>query len=187
MNVQAKRKMTVDEYLPWALSHSGRYELVRGEVVAQSAERAAHNLAKLGIARALQDAVKKAGLPCTVFTDGMTVRIDDFTAREPDAAVQCGATVDPNVIVLEQPVILVEVVSPSSATADTSEKLAEYFTLHSVQHYLILDPQRATLIHHARRDAGLIETRVHTGGSIRLEPPGLDLDIDDVLQGFSPA
>lgn len=177
MNVQAKRKMTVDEYLPWALSHSGRYELVRGEVVAQSAERAAHNLAKLAIARALQDAVKKAGLPCTVFTDSMTVRIDDYTAREPDAAVQCGAAVDPNVIVLP----------PSSATADTSEKLAEYFTLPSVQHYLILDPQRATLIHHARRDAGLIETRVHTGGCIRLEPPGLDLDVGDVLQGFSPA
>jgi Uma2 family endonuclease len=187
MNLQAKRKMTVDEYLPWALSHSGRYELVRGEVVAQSAERAAHNLGKARIYKALDAAVSKAVLPCTVFTDGMTVRIDDFTAREPDAAVQCGATVDPNVIVLEQPIILVEVVSPSSATADTSEKLAEYFTLPCVQHYLILDPQRATLIHHARRDAGLIETRVHTGGTIRLEPPGLDLDIGDVLQGFSLA
>ncbi len=187
MNVQAKRKMTVDEYLPWALSHSGRYELVRGEVVAQSAERAAHNLAKARIYKALDAAVKEARLPCTVFTDGMTVRIDDFTAREPDAAVQCGATVDPDAVVLESPIILVEVVSPSTATADTSEKLAEYFTLPSVQHYLILDPQRATLIHHARRDAGLIETRVHTGGTLRIDPPGLDLALAEVLTTFRPA
>jgi Uma2 family endonuclease len=122
-----------------------------------------------------------------VFTDGMTVRIDDFTAREPDAAVQCGSIVDPDAVVLESPVILVEVVSPSSAAADTSEKLAEYFTLPSVQHYLILDPQRASVIHHARREAGLIETRVHTGGTLRLEPPGLDLALDEVLVTFRPA
>jgi hypothetical protein len=53
---------------------------VRGEIVAMAPERARHNLAKLAVARALSDAVARAGLPCTVFTDGMTVVIDNDTS-----------------------------------------------------------------------------------------------------------
>ncbi|MEQ1718493.1 MAG: Uma2 family endonuclease [Hyphomicrobium sp.] len=174
--------MTVDEYLPWAMAQtSGRYELVQGEVVAQAAERAAHNLGKAAIYRALRDAVKKAGLPCTVFTDGMAVKIDQHTVREPDASVQCEMTIDPNAIVLETPVIVVEVISPSSIRDDSGAKLAEYFSVPSIQHYLILDPFRPVLIHHARGEAGAIATRIHTDGVISLAPPGLDLDVADVL------
>ena len=50
----------------------GRYELVRGRVVAMAPERARHDLVKAAVFRALDDAVKRAGLPCTVFTDGMS-------------------------------------------------------------------------------------------------------------------
>lgn len=182
MTAVPKQKMTVDEYLPWAMAQtSGRYELVQGEIIAQSAERVAHNLGKAAIYRVLRDAVKRAGLPCTVFTDGMTVKIDQHTAREPDAAVQCGTTIDPNSIVLDTPIIVVEVISPSSIRDDSGAKLAEYFSVPSIQHYLILDPFRPVLIHHARGEAGAIATRLHTDGMISLTPPGLDLNVADVL------
>ena len=45
-------------------------------------KRARHNLVKLAVVRALGDAVALTRLPCTVFTDGMTVVIDNETARD---------------------------------------------------------------------------------------------------------
>ena len=113
--------MTVQEFLAWAAAQPrGRYELVRGEVVAMAPERARHNLVKAAVFRALSDAVARAALPCTVFTDGMTVVIDNEHSREPDAAVQCNITTDSNSTILEAPLIVVEVASPSSERDDTA-------------------------------------------------------------------
>ena len=96
MTTQSKpRRMKVAEFLDWAAAQTrGRYELVRGEVVAMAPERARHSLVKGEVFLALKNAVKRAGLPCTVFPDGMTVVIDDEHAREPDAAVQCGVAIN---------------------------------------------------------------------------------------------
>lgn len=182
MTAQPKHKMTVAEFIPWAMAQpSGRYELVRGEVVAQASERARHNLAKLAAVNALDRAIKKAGLPCQAFTDGMTVKIDDFTAREPDAAVQCGKAIDPDAVLLDAPVIVVEAVSPSSERDDTGAKLSEYFSLASIQHYLIIDPFRKVVVHHARLPAGDIRTQILSGGALDLAPPGLSLDVAELL------
>jgi Uma2 family endonuclease len=182
MTALPKHKMTVAEFIPWAMAQSqGRYELVRGEVVAQASERARHNLAKLAAVNALSRAIKKAGLPCTAFTDGMTVRIDDFTAREPDAAVQCGKSIDPDAVLLDAPVIVVEVVSPSSERDDTGAKLSEYFSVPSIQHYLIIDPFRKVVVHHARQTAGDIRTQILSAGTLAMTPPGLAVDVSELL------
>ena len=100
--------------------------------------------------RALDDAIKRAGLPCTVFTDGMTVVIDNETSREPDAAVQCGVAVDLDSMVLQAPLIVVEITSPSSERDDTGDKLVEYFSVPSIRHYLIVNPAKNVVVHHAR-------------------------------------
>jgi len=75
-----KMRMKVDEFLADGQAH-GRYELVDGEIFAMSPERARHNLVKLAAALALRDAVRGAKLPCTVFTDGISVVIDDQNTR----------------------------------------------------------------------------------------------------------
>lgn len=174
--------MTVAEFVPWAMAQPrGRYELVGGEVVAEASERARHNLAKLAVARTLQDAVRKAGVPCTVFTDGMTLKIDEFTAREPDAAVQCGIGVDLDSVLLEAPLIVVEVVSPSSERDNTGSKLVEYFSVASIQHYLIVNAQRSAVIHHRRGTGDEIVTRILTDGSAELDPPGLVVPVAEML------
>ena len=59
----------------------------------------------------------------------MTVVIDNDTSREPDAAVQCDVAIDLDSMVLEAPLIVVEVVSPSSERDDTGDKLVEYFSV----------------------------------------------------------
>ncbi len=174
--------MTASEYLAWASAQpTGRYELVSGHVVAMAPERARHNLAKLAVARSLGDAVSRGGLPCTVFTDGMSVAIDADTVREPDAAVQCGVPVDLDASVLAAPVIVVEVVSPASERDDTVDKLVEYFSVSSIQHYLIVRPDRSLVIHHARGESGKIATHIASSGDLRFDPPGLVVSVAGLL------
>lgn len=182
MSALPDKPMTAEEYLRWATGQpNGRYELVSGRVIAMAPERAQHNLAKLAVARALGDAVARAGLPCTVFTDGMSVAINANTLREPDAAVQCGVPVDLESTVLASPMIVVEVVSPNSERDDTVDKLVEYFSVDSIQHYLIIRPDRGLIIHHARDRAGKIATLIASSGEIVLDPPGLTVGVAGLL------
>ena len=182
MTAQPKSRMTVSEFLAWAAAQPrGRYELVRGKIVAMAPERVRHNLVKLAVARALGDAVARKGLPCTVFTDGMTVIIDNETSREPDAAVQCGVVADLDTMILEAPLIVVEVASPSSERDDTGDKLVEYFSVPTIRHYLIVNPQKNVVVHHARNDAGEIATRVQSDGELTFDPPGIAVPVEPLL------
>lgn len=184
MTAQPKHRMKVPEFLAWAAAQPrGRYELVQGEVVAMAPERARHNLAKAAVYRALSDAVARAGLSCTVFTDGMTVVIDNEHSREPDAAVQCGVATDLDSMILQAPLIVVEVVSPSSERDDTGDKLIEYFSVPSIRHYLIVNPAKGVVIHHARNEAGDISTRIANAGDVNMEPPGLSVPVRQLLAG----
>jgi len=177
-----KVRMKVDEFLAWADAQArGRYELVDGEIVAMSPERARHNLVKFAAARALRDAVLAARLPCTVFTDGVAVVIDDRNTREPDASVQCGVDVDLDSMTLEAPMIVVEVASPSSERVDTETKLVDYFSVASICHYLIILPEQRVVVHHRRDEGGKIETRIVRDGDIALTPPGMAVPVAALL------
>ena len=177
-----KMRMKVDEFLAWADGQAhGRYELVDGEIFAMSPERARHNLVKLAAALALRDAVRGAKLPCTVFTDGISVVIDDQNTREPDASVQCGVEVDLDSMVLQAPLIVVEVASPSSERVDTETKLVDYFSVASICHYLIILPEQRVVVHHQRSDGGKIDTRIVRDGDVALTPPGMAVSIAALL------
>ena len=174
--------MTADEFLRWAMDQrEGRYELASGEVVAMAPERAAHNRVKFQVCRALKDAVAQLGLPCQVFTDGMTIRIDDATVYEPDASVRCGDRLDDDAIEFADPTVVVEVVSPSTRARDAGAKLEDYFRLPSVRHYLLLRTDRRSVIHHVRADDGVITTNIVSEGDLRLDPPGVTIALADVF------
>jgi Uma2 family endonuclease len=169
--------MTVTEFLAWyERQPAGRYELIDGRVVAMSPERVLHSDAKVRAFDLIRAGVTAAGLQCRVFPDGMAVAIDDHNRREPDVTVQCAGHVAREDTVLTQPIVIVEVLSPSAARVDTIAKLSEYFVIPSLRHYLIIDPDKAFGIHHARDDVGKIETRIVHAGPIVFEPPGFSID-----------
>ncbi len=174
----ALKQMTVDEFLLWAEGREGRWELHDGVPVMMSPERVAHNRSKFRAATALQDALAAAGLSCEVFTDGLAIKVDARTTFEPDASVVCGPRRPDDAIALENPVIVVEVLSPSTAAIDHGRRLSGYFSIPSVQHCLILDPERRGAIHHKRGASDAIETRVLTGGVARLDPPGFEVAVE---------
>ena len=181
MNLALKQRMTVPEFLEWAEGQDGDFELVDGQVVAMVGERALHNLAKMAVARALQDAVDAAKVSCTVYTDGMTVGVDEHTVRGPDALVQCGQPIDLDSMVADSPLIVVEAVSPTSERRDTDANLVDYFSVPSIMHYLIVFPHKGVAVHHMRAAEGQISTQFVRSGSIRLDPPGITVGLEGIL------
>ncbi|MFD2183068.1 Uma2 family endonuclease [Rhodoplanes azumiensis] len=175
--------MTVSEFLAWSerQPETARYELVDGKVVAMSPERNRHNLVKLAIAIALREAVQRSGVACTVFTDGAGIAIDERTVREPDATVQCGVDVDLDAMLVDSPLIVVEVVSPSSERDDVQSKFVDYFTVPSIRHYLIAFSEKRIVVHHRRNDQGTIDSRILRDGDIVLDPPGMTVAVDALL------
>jgi Uma2 family endonuclease len=186
MSVQPQPRMTVDEFLALAEDQSGRYELVDGEVFAMSPERVGHARTKYRVQSALQRAIARSGLACEMLPDGITVRVDDGTAYEPDALVQCGDPMSDETVEATAPTIVVEVVSPSGQAIDTNRKLGGDFRVPSVMQYLIIEPKRPMVIRHRRGTGDTIETRVVSSGSIDLSPPGLSLDVADFFERARP-
>lgn len=175
MSATAPLHMTGDEFIAWAMEQpeGKRYELVAGEVVSMSPERVGHGRMKFRFARRLAEAIETASLPCEVFVDGVSIRVDADTIQEPDALVRCGTRLDDNVTIVTDPLIVIEVVSPSSRKHDSGAKLENYFRIPSVRHYLIVKTENQAIIHHRRDEAGNIATHIIRDGAIQLDPPGL--------------
>ena len=183
MSGTAPARMTADEFIAWAMQQpeGEHYELVAGEVVSMAPERAAHARAKGRIYECLVQAIRAADLACEVFPDGMGVQVDADTVYEPDALVRCGPPLDDDATRVFDPLVLIEVVSPSSRARDSGSKLEDYVRMQSVRHYLIVKTENRAVIHHERDVAGAITTRIIRDGSIRLDPPGIE------LTGFFPS
>ena len=177
MSETARRRMTSEEFLAWAMEQpeGTHYELEDGEIVAMAPERLAHVRAKQRIYRRLADAIERAGLPCEAFIDGPSVRVDETTIFEPDGLVRCGPKLPDDLITIDDPLVVIEVRSPSTGARDAGEKLEAYFRIPSVRHYLIVKTSNRTVIHHARAEDGGIATRIIRDGVVRLDPPGIGI------------
>jgi Uma2 family endonuclease len=176
--------MSRADYRRWTEAQpSGRFERIDGLVVAMAPERLSHVERKSLVWLALRRAVAAAGLPCHVYGDGATVGVDD-NDFEPDAVLRCGDALSGDGGSVPDPIVLVEVLSPSTRQGDLTRKMVAYFQVPSVKHYLIFWAERPQVIHHRRRDDGeVIDTRVLTAGAIRLDPPGVLITVEEVYAG----
>ena len=131
-------RMSRDEYRRWTEQQpSGRFERIDGVVSAMAPERASHADRKALVWLALRQAIAAAELDCHVYPDGMTVEVDD-NDFEPDAVLHCGERLPGDAIAVPEPMVVVEVLSPSTRGDDPTRKLVAYFRVPSVQHYLVL-------------------------------------------------
>lgn len=184
MNVPHLKRMTAEEYAQWAeRQDTGRFELVDGMVVQMNAETASHAKVKLNVAFALRQQLKAQSVAGEVFGDGMAVRIADRIVHEPDAMLRLGSRLPGDTILVTDPVIVVEVLSPSTGPIDTSRKLTNYFLLDTVQHYLVVDTTKRLVLHYVRGpDGAPIMHAPKTAGDIVLDPPGLSLSLNEIFE-----
>jgi Uma2 family endonuclease len=169
--------MTRPAFHAWVTAQpTGRYERIGGEVVAMAPERWEHARLKAEIWRALDAAL--AGHPtCRVVPDGMTVAVDDDTDFEPDTAIHCGPPIPRRSLVIPTPVVVVEVLSPSSQRIDTTVKVDGYFLVPSIAHYLVFRADRRSVLHWRR---GVDAPARLSGGTLALDPPGITIDLDAI-------
>ena len=183
MNVALPRSLNVDEFLAWTQRQErGKYELVDGVVIMQQSQQWGHSKVKAAVYVALLQAIDRSGTGHYVAIDGPTVRISKRKAFVPDVLV--APLPEPALTSLEipNPVIVVEVISPSTARVDATIKLRGYFEVASVQHYLILDPEDGTVTHHKRGQGSALETRIASEGAITLDPPGLEIHLSSLFK-----
>ena len=175
MNQLAPQRMTVEEFIDWTrVQPKGRYELEDGWIVEMPSENLGHVDVKLNVVLALREAIRLSGLACHALTDGVMVRIDPKRSYRPDAMVYFGPKL-PRATIENPAAIVVEVLSPSSEDRDTVVKLANYFKVESIVHYLIVDPVAQSVVHHKRGHP----PHAIISGTIILDPPGLTIAVAD--------
>ncbi len=178
MDTDVKRRMTSDEFIAWAMEQpdTEHYELHDGEVVSMSPERHGHGVTKSEISYRLRTAIDKASLKCWVFIDSMAVEIDANTVFEPDIVVRCGDLLEFDATRIVDPLIVVEVLSPSTRGRDLTTKFAGYLNIASLRHYIVVDPLLKRVLHHRRDPAGNITSMILGDQPITLDPPGIVLE-----------
>lgn len=178
------RRMGREDYRAWAeVQPRGRWERVDGEVIAMNVERLGHIFIKNRVWLALERAIAVAGVACQAFGDGVTVEVGEGHDYAPDAVVNCGPLPDLESVVAPNPVVVVEVTSPSTRSIDTGDKLAEYFRVPAVQHYLVVRSRRREVLHYQRR-GDRIDFLLVTAGPIALDPPGIVVAIEEFYAGL---
>jgi Uma2 family endonuclease len=181
MSLHAHRKMTVDEFLTWAEGQEGRWELYNGAPCKTSPDTVGHGEVKIAVYLALRRAACTAGQPCHILGSGIGVRISDLVMYVPDASVYCGQELPDDAMEVPNPVILVEVTSPRTREMDERVKLADYFSLPSVQHYLIVDPHGPPMVHCSRQADGTLLRSVVRKGVLTLSPPGIEVAVAEMF------
>lgn len=179
MNVALPTRMTVAEFLTWSSRQErGRYELQDGRVIMQQSQNWAHLRVKGNIFVLLRQAIAANGLPFYATTDGATVRITSNTAFEPDALVAPLPPPADSELEIANPVIVVEVLSPNSIKRDLTDKVAGYFQVASILHYLVVDPEEELVICHRRSDGGGVHVpQVLRSGTLMLDPPAVSIEL----------
>ena len=182
--VDTDLRMTRQEYRSWvAAQPNGRFERVDGAVLRMEREPLAHANRKALAWLALRNAVAAAGLQCHVYADGMTVEVgeSDF---EPDVVVHCRERLPDDAIAVPDPLIILEVLRSGPCRVDTHEKLAAYFQLSTLRHYLVFWAVERRVVHFRRDGGGAdIHTRIVTAGPIVLNPPGVTITVEEVYAG----
>ncbi|HNO60405.1 MAG TPA: Uma2 family endonuclease [Plasticicumulans sp.] len=148
MSVPATR-LSLAAFLDWEATQPERHEYVRGEVFAMTGASLNHNRVALNLHGLLRAHLR--GSPCEVFASDVQVRVDAADAVfYPDLVITCSADDRQQQRTLREPVLIVEVLSPSTAGYDLSAKFAHYRRLASLQEYVTIDPD-APLVQVFRR------------------------------------
>jgi Uma2 family endonuclease len=182
-----ERRMTVGEFLAWSEEQGdeARFELVDGlplRLMAPTTIR--HARVQRSAAEALRQAIVAAGLQSDVFEfgPGVAVAHDGDECRIPDVVVTCATAIDDTSYLVPEPVIVVEIASPSTRLADVNDKVEFYSRIASIRHYLVIEQERRRMVAFERAPGGGLEPRIVRAGSIALDPPGIELALEDLYR-----
>ena len=155
----AQTHLTPEEYLAWERKQPFKNEYHNGQVVAMSGASRAHNLITMNTANQFYTQLVTQG--CEIYPGDMRVRVPQPTSYfYPDIVVVCGEPrfEDDTFDTLLNPVLIVEVLSPSTAAFDRGGKFEYYQQLDSLQEYILISQNRVHVERYLCRDTQWILT-----------------------------
>lgn len=171
-------RMTVAEFIRWHDGTDSRHELVEGRPVAMSPPSGWHAVINRSVFRALDRRLKE---PCgAMFGAGVALSVDDRECREPDVFVTCEPMPEH---VFFSPRLVVEVLSPSTAKDDRSEKLDFYKSLPSVEAIVLVWQERRRAQLHVREDPRWPAQDFTGSAAVPLTGLGIELPLDEIYAG----
>ena len=133
-----KQRMTAAEFLAWDATQTVKHEFVGGEVFAMAGGEDRNYTVAGNLYIALRQHLR--GSPCRVYGSDVKLQVESAGSYfYPDLMVTCSAADAADRLIKREPVLVVEVLSPSTAAYDRGDKFADYRMLPSLREYLLID------------------------------------------------
>jgi Uma2 family endonuclease len=180
------RALEVAEYLRLDEESEGRHEYLNGVVVAMAGASPRHNVIVTNVAALLRDRLRET--PCVVLGSDQRVRIELTRSYVyPDVSVACGDArfTDERPASLENPRLVIEVLSPSTEEHDRGVKLAHYRRLASIAEIVLIETNARRAEVYRRLDDGRWLITDIEAGVIELASLSCELPLDEVYAKVS--
>ncbi len=179
MNLALRKLMTLAEFLAWEERQPLRYEFDGVRPIAMTGGTARH----AGIQRNLAIAIggRLRGKPCQFFGSDLKFQVAHGRIRYPDGMVVC-SPVAGNATVVPDPVIVFEVLSPSTTRYDRLVKAREYQATPSVQRYVMLEQDGIGATVYIRADAAWTHELLVADSVVSLPEIGFELALAELYQ-----
>lgn len=150
-------KLTIEEYIELDKQSDERYEYFNGKIFAMAGGSPEHARISGNVFASLLQ--KLRGSTCEPFNSEIRLKVPAAPPyRYPDASVVCGPPLFEElqgVKLLVNPVLLIEVLSTTTASYDMGEKFTEYQSIESFREYLVISQMRAHVMRYFRQANGL--------------------------------
>ncbi len=179
MNVALRSTWSLAEFLAWEEGQEARWEFDGFAPVAMTGGTARHEAIGTTLRSLLFNELR--GKSCRVW--GPTFKIEvNGRIRYPDALVTC-LPVAANQTVVTNPVVVFEVLSPSTSSTDRIVKLREYQATPSIQRYVILEQDIAAAMVLVRRGEDWLTSALTGEDVLRMPEIGVELPLADIYAG----
>jgi Uma2 family endonuclease len=171
------------QFFAWAEAQEGRYEFDGFQPVAMTDGNMGHSLVTGNVLREV--GVRLAGKACRVVGPDAGVATVGETVRYPDAVVTCSKFSQLDRLV-PNPVIVFEVVSPTSIRIDRVTKVREYNAVPSIQRYIIVEPNaKAITVFWRDQESKLLKAEPPADNEILPLPEvGFEIPIEGIYEGI---
>ncbi len=175
MSMPQSKPMSVAEFLAWERGQELRYEFDGVRITAMTGGTLNRSAIATNIVSAVRQRLKP---PCRVYRGDVTLLVAG-SVRYPDAAVT-GAPIDGQADVLPEPVVVFEVLSPSTASVDRVIKNEEYRATPSIQRHAMLEQTRIAATVFARSEGRWTGTVVTGDATLAMPEIGVELPLSEL-------
>lgn len=172
MNIALRRPLTLAEFLAWEERQELRYEFDGFAPKAMTDGTRAHSAIQSNLLAAL--IVRLRGKPCQAHGSHLKIEVAG-RIRYPDAFVVCSPGSNASQVVSD-PVVVFEILSPSTEHEDLVVKNAEYRATPSIRRYVVLEQGRIGGLAFVRKDDDWI-TEILDGKDAVLNLPEIGISI----------